>query len=306
MALPTIVASKSTRIFLHSRNVSCQSASVDGTMTMPMLEAPTFCGMAYVPGVEDGKYSIRGYWAGDDPTLEQKLSQIFEGTINPAYFVDAPYCAADYPCYGGQIKNSSVKVAAPVENVVTVDGELTLLTPDRNYSQGFGSAHRGRILYYAGDDGVTLAGGVATTYGSAVQMGRSVGGRLYVHFHLSWVPPLTDYVTISLQHSPNGTSGWATIPGAYVVVLAGAMGPGDAVLVASWSSVIEDGYWRVRFLTAGANAKQFFNLFAWAQVNTGSGTEGTFIIVQDADGTWVWDDEAADWVVRDNAASESV
>ena len=81
MAQPPIVAGKNTRIFLHSRNVSCLSASVDGTMTMPMLDAPTFCGIVRVPGLQDGKYSIRGYWGRDDPTLEEKLSQIFSGGI---------------------------------------------------------------------------------------------------------------------------------------------------------------------------------------------------------------------------------
>ena len=299
MAQPPIVAGKNTRIFLHSRNVSCLSASVDGTMTMPMLDAPTFCGIVRVPGLQDGKYSIRGYWGRDDPTLEEKLSQIFSGAISPAYFVDAPYCAADYPCYGGEIKGSTVKVATPSENVITVEGELTLQTPDRTYSQGFGPAFRGRILYYAGDGGVTFAGGVATTYGSAVTMGPSVAGKVHASFHLSWVPPLTDFVSLSVQHSANGTSGWVTFPGSTITLKAEAMGPGDGVLTANWYLVTEDPYWRVVLTHAGSNAKQFFNLFVWATVNTGAGTEGTFVIVADSDSTeWVEDTDAADWVIK--------
>lgn len=299
MALPTLVAGKNTRVFLHSRNVSCQSATVDGKMTIPMLDAPTFFGIQRVPGVEDGKYSLRGYWATDDPTLEEKLSQIFSGAISPAYFVDAPYCVADYPCYGGQIRSSAVKVAAPVEGIVTIDGELSLLTPDQTYSQGFGSAFRGRIMYYAGDAGVTFAGGVATTYGDAVYIGPSVGGQLHAHFHLSWVPPLTDFINVSVQHSANGTSGWVTFPGSTITLRAEAMGPGDGVPTAHWFLATEDPYWRVVLTRAGSNAKQFFNLFMWATVNTGAGTDGDYVIVADSDsGEWVDDTDASDWVIK--------
>ena len=299
MTPPPLVAAKNTRLFLHERNVSCHSTEVDGSMTTPTLDATTFCGVQRAMGVEEGKFTIRGYWASDDPILEERLSAIFVGTVNPAYFCYAPYCAANYPCYGGQIKGSSVKVASPVENLVTVDGELMLLTPDKNYSQGFGSVHRGRVLYYAGDDGVTLSGGAGTTNGTATQVGASIGGKLYAHFHLSWVPPLTDYVTVTLQHSANGTTGWANFTGVSIVLKAEAMGPGATVLIDEWNEVTEDAYWRVVLTRTGSNAKLFFNLYIWAQVNTGAGTEGTFVIVEDSDsGTWVTDVDSSEYVIK--------
>ncbi len=299
MTLPTIIPSKLTRVFLHSRNVSCQSAEVAGKLTYPLIDAPTFCGINRVRGIEGGEYSIRGYWATDDPTLERLLSEVFAGTISPAYFVDAPWCDVGKPCYGGEIKTSTVNVSAPTENVVAVSGDLSLVTPDRNNVQGGGSAHRGHILYYAGDDGVTLAGGAGTTNGTAVNMGRSIGGRLLVHFHLSWVPPLTDYVTVTLQHSANGTTGWANFAGVSIVVKADAMGPGDTVLVDTWNEVTEDAYWRVVLTRTGANAKLFYNLFVWAQINTGGGTEGTFVVVNDSDtDTWVDDSDSSEYVIK--------
>lgn len=295
----SLTASKNTRVFLHAINVSCQSAEVDGTMTLPMLDATTFCGIQRVPGVQDAKYMIRGYWRTEGSDLERGLSEVFDGTVVPAYFVDAPYCAADYPCYGGEIRGSAVKVASPVEGIVSIDGELTLETPDRNFSQGFGPAYRGRILYYPGDSGITLAGGSGTTNGSAVQMGRSIGGQLHAHFHLSWVPPLTDYVTVTLQHSANGTTGWTNFTGVSIVLRADAMGPGKAVLTATWNEVTEDAYWRVVLTRTGSNAKWFLNLFMWAHVNTGSGIEGTFVVVNDSDSsTWVQDDDTTDWVIK--------
>jgi hypothetical protein len=273
-------------------------------MEQALLEAKTFCGMQYAAGVQGGTYGVRGYLASDDPTLERQLSRVFNGEIVPAYFVDAPNCAADQPCYAGRIKVSTVKVASPVEGIVTVDGDLTLQTPDPTYAQGFGPAFRGRILYYAGDAGVTFAGGAGTLNGDAVTMGPSVAGMVYASFYLSWVPPLTDFVSLSVQHSANGTSGWVTFPGSTITLKAEAMGPGDGVLTASWYLVTEDPYWRVVLTRAGANAKQFFNLFVWATVNTGSGTEGSFVLVQDDDGTWVWDDESSAWVIKEHAELE--
>lgn len=299
MTLPSLVAGKNTRVFLHYRNVSCQSTEVDGKMTTPTYDAVTFCGIQRVPGVEEGKFTIRGYWATDDPTLEEMLSAVFSGSISPAYFVDAPYCAVDYPCYGGQIKTSSVKIASPVEGIVTIDGELSLTTPDRTYSQGFGPSYRGRIMYYPGDSGITLDGGSGTTNGSAVYVGPSIAGQLHAHFHLSWVPPLTDFVNIVVQHSANGTSGWVTFPGSTITMSAEAMGPGASVLTAHWFLATEDPYWRVILTRSGSNAKQFFNLFVWATVNTGAGTEGDYVMVADSDsGEWVEDTDASDWVIK--------
>ena len=299
MTAPVIVPGKNTRAMLHARNVSCQSASVDATLSHPLLEAAAFCGMLYARGVETGDMAIRGYWATDDPTLEDQLTRAFDGTTAPAYFAFAPWCVAGKPCYGGEIKSSSVKVTAPTENIVTVDGELSLVTPDRDISQGHGSVHRGFVLYYAGDDGVTLAGGAGTTNGDAVNVGTSIGGRLLVHYHLSWVPPLTDYVTIKVQHSANGATGWADFTGASVVVRAETMGPGDNVVTVSWSEVTENVYWRVVLTRTGSNAKQFFNLFAWAQLNSGAGTLGDFVIVDDADsGGWVTDPDTSAYVIK--------
>lgn len=299
MTAPTIVAGKLSRAMIHARNVSCQSASVDAALSNPLLSAAAFCGMLYARGVESGNMTIRGYWATDDPTLEDQLTRAFNGTITPAYFAFAPWCAAGKPCYGGEIKTSSVKVASPAENIVTVDGELSLVTPDADISQGHGSVHRGFVMYYAGDDGVTLAGGAGTTNGDAVQVGASIGGRLLVHYHLSWVPPLTDYVTIKVQHSANGTTGWADFAGASVVVRAETSGPGDNVVTVSWSEVTEDAYWRVVLTRTGSNAKWFHNLFAWAQLNNGAGTLGDFVIVADDDtGGWVDDTDSSDWVIK--------
>lgn len=299
MTAPVIVPGRLTRAMLHARNVSCESASVDATLSNPLLEATAFCGKLYARGVETGEMAIRGYWATDDPTLEDQLTRVFNGTVVPAYFAFAPWASAGKPCYGGEIKSSSVKVGAPADNIVTVDGEMSLVTPNRGYSQGHGSEHRGLVMYYAGDDGVTFAGGVATTYGDAVNVGRSVGGRLLVHFHLSWVPPLTDYVSVSVQHSANGTSGWVTFPGSTVTLRADTMEPGDSVVTAGWSLASEDAYWRVALTRAGSNAKQFWNLFAWVQWNNGAGGLGDFVIVQDGDGgEWVNDTEAADWVIK--------
>ena len=129
-------------------------------------------------------------------------------------------------------------------------------------------------------------------------MGASIGGRLLVHFHLSWVPPLTDYVTIKVQHSANGTTGWADFVGASVVVRAATSGPGDSVATVFWSEVTEDAYWRVVLTRTGSNAKQFFNLFAWAQLNNGAGTLGDFVIVDDPDtDTWVVDPDSTEYVI---------
>ena len=299
MTAPIITPGKLTRAMLHSRNVSCQSASVDANLSNPLLEATAFCGKLYARGVEAGDITIRGYWASNDPTLEAQLTKVFGGTISPAYFVVAPWSVAGKPCYGGEIKTSTVTVAAPAENIVTVDGELSLVTPDADVSQGHGSVHRGVVMYYAGDDGVTLAGGSGTTNGDAVNVGASVGGRLLVHYYLSWVPPLTDTVTIKVQHSANGTTGWADFTGASVVVRAETMGPGDNVVTVSWSEVTEDAYWRVVLTRAGSNAKLFYNLFAWAQWGNGAGTLGDFVLVDDASsGEWVTDVDTSGYVIK--------
>jgi hypothetical protein len=224
---------------------------------------------------------------------------VFAGTISPAHFVDAPHCVVGNPCYGGRIKTSTVNVSSPAEGVVTVSGELSLITPDRDNVQGDGSAFRGRILYYGGDSGVTLAGGAGTTNGTAVNMGRSIGGRLSVHFYLSWVPPLTDYVTVTLQHSANGTTGWTNFADVSIVVKADARGPGDTVLVDTWNEITEDPYWRVVLTRTGSNTKLFYNLFIWAQINTGGGAEGTFVMVNDSDtDTWVDDSDSSEYVIK--------
>jgi len=299
MTAPIITPGKLTRAMLHSRNVSCESASVDANMSNPLLEAVAFCGRLYARGVETGEITIRGYWATDDPTLESQLHKIFNGTITPAYFVVAPWAVAGKPCYGGEILNSTVKVMAPAENVVTVDGEMSLVTPDADVSQGHGSIHRGMVMYYAGDSGVTLAGGSGTTNGDAVNVGSSIGGRLLVHYYLSWVPPLTDTVTVKVQHSANGTTGWTDFTGASVVVRAETMGPGDNVVTVEWSEATEHAYWRVVLTRAGSNAKLFFNLFAWCQWNNGAGTLGDYVIVDDVDtGGWVTDVDTSEYVIE--------
>lgn len=299
MTAPIITPGKLTRAMMHSRNVSCESASVDTNLSNPLLEATAFCGRLYARGVETGDITIRGYWASDDPTLESQLHKVFEGIITPAYFVVAPWCAAGKPCYGGEIKSSSVKVTAPAENIVTVDGEMSLVTPDPDVSQGHGSVHRGMVMYYAGDAGVTLAGGSGTTNGDAVNVGSSIGGRLLVHYYLSWVPPLTDTVTIKVQHSANGTTGWTDFTGASVVVKAETMGPGDNVVTVEWSEITEDAYWRVVLTRAGSNAKLFYNLFAWVQWNNGAGALGDFVIVEDSDSeSWVTDVDSSDYVIE--------
>jgi len=299
MTAPIITPGKLTRAMLHSRNVSCESASVDANLSNPLLEATAFCGKLYARGVETGDVTIRGYWASDDPTLEAQLTKVFNGTITPAYFVMAPWGVAGKPCYGGEIKSSTVKVTAPAENIVTVEGEMSLVTPNPNNSQGHGSIHRGMVAYYAGDAGVTLAGGAGTTNGDAITVGASVGGRLLVHYYLSWVPPLTDTVTVKVQHSANGTTGWADFTGASVVVRAETMGPGDNVVTVSWSEVTEDAYWRVVLTRAGSNAKQFFNLFAWVQWNNGAGPLGDFVVVDDVDsGSWVTDPDTSGYVIE--------
>lgn len=298
MTAPIITPGKLARAMLHGRNVSCQSASVDATFANPLLSAASFCGMLYARGVETGDMSIRGYWATDDPTLEDQLTKMFNGTTAPAYFALAPWCATGKPCYGGEIKSSSVKVASPAENIVTVDGELSLVTPDPNYSQGHGSVHRGMVMYYPGDSGVTLAGGSGTTNGDACNVGRTIGGRLLVHYHLSWVPPLTDFVNVAVQHSANGTTGWVTFSGSTVTLRAETMGPGDGVLTASWSLASEDAYWRVVLTRSGSNAKQFFNLVAWVQYNNGAGRLGEYNIVDDPDtDAWVTDPDSTEYVV---------
>lgn len=298
MTAPIITPGKLARAMIHARNVSCQSASVDAALSNPLLEATAFCGKLYARGVETGSMTIRGYWASDDPTLEDQLTRVFNGTISPAYFMFAPWCVAGKPCYGGEIKTSSVKVAAPAENIVTVDGELSLVTPNPNYSQGHGSVHRGMVMYYPGDSGITFAGGSGATNGDACNVGRTIGGRLLVHYHLSWVPPVSDYVTIKVQHSANGTTGWVDFTGASVVVRAETMGPGDGVVTVSWSATTEDAYWRVVLTRTGSNAKQFFNLAAWVQYNNGAGTLGEYNIVDDPDtDAWVTDPDSTEYVV---------
>lgn len=299
MTAPIITPGKLARVMLHSRNVSCESASVDANLSNPLLDATAFCGKLYARGVETGNVTIRGYWAASDPTLETQLHMVFNGSITPAYFAVAPHAIAGNPCYGGEIKGSTVKVTAQAENIVTVDGELSLVTPNASASQGHGSVHRGVVLYYAGDSGVTLGGGAGTTNGTAVNIGRSIGGRLLVHYYLSWVPPLTDYVTVKVQHSANGTTGWTDFTGASVVVRAETMGPGDNVVTVSWNEVAEDAYWRVVLTRTGSNAKLFYNLFAWAQWNNGAGTLGDFAIVADPDTDgWVTDVDSSDYVVK--------
>lgn len=288
MALPTLTPGKLTRLWLHYQRVSNETSGSELRLSVNVLEGAVYEGGRVLQlGEDNSRVDLKGYLTGDQ-NLETRLYDCLNTTA-ARYYAEAPDASvAGNPVYGGLIQANEVKITNPTVGLVAIDGTLMLKTPDSRYVSG--NPYRGRMMYNA--HVVFPAGTIAAVNGPAINMGSSIGGMVYGHYSLLWVPA-GNSITIKVQHSADGATGWTDFAGATATLTAETNGPGLGVAVIAWQETTTDAYWRVVLTPAGLAGKTL-DLMTWGQYNDGRGLrnfqESGYELVEDSLMEWVLDD----------------
>lgn len=206
------------RVFINELDVSGDTAEVSVETTVEEYEAATLTSEIadYSPGINSGQININGYFNGVEDGFEDSFRQALGSATNLvmmlADFQNLP-CPA-YVCENAY--NLNMVWTMPVDGLITIDGAFKAKR----------GVKRGKLLQYK----TTYS---STGLGTSLQLvGVTSGmpGKAYVVVH-SVGGTQTTPITLKVQSSANGTSGWSdkasfsfAAPGAQAIEVASPTG----------------------------------------------------------------------------------
>lgn len=197
------VHGKDTSVLVNGFDLSRFFNNVDISGEVDAIETTTFQsgGKTYVAGQRDGKASLSGYWEANPlaPTpdkVDDVLNALIGEAAPPAVMTTSPLGAgsAGLSCSLWSALTSKYSVASPFNGVVSCMAEQT----------GDGGIYAGIFL-------ASLASRSATA-SSAAQNGLAATTKGAVaHLHVTALAGTTPSVTVIVEDSADGATGWAQI-----------------------------------------------------------------------------------------------
>jgi hypothetical protein len=184
------------RVFLNELDISGDTAEVTLDTTVEEYEAATLTSFIadYSPGINSGEIGINGYLNGVEDGFEDKLRGAL-ATSGQVVAMLLDYTSLPAPAYVCENSHeNNLTWASPVDGLITMEGTFKAKR----------GVKRGKLLEFKS---VRSATGI----GSAVQLpGALVGmsGKAFVFLHAVGGTQTTP-VTLKVQSSANGTTGWA-------------------------------------------------------------------------------------------------
>ena len=191
------LAGNKARILLSGVDLSCVTSTLNIEQTTGEYDASTLCSetMEYRPGMSQGGISIDGYFDGVEDAEEKAL---YDALSSNTKIVGAILDYTALPSTAYVIENASnlgLTHTSPTDGLITMNGSF----------KGREGMRRGKVLYYK-------LNRTATGQATAVQnVGVTTAdtGRIFV-FLTDWTGTRSGNITMDVQTSANGTSGWST------------------------------------------------------------------------------------------------
>ncbi len=193
----TALAGNKARILVSGVDLSCVTSTLNIEQNTGEYDASTLCSNVteYRPGMSQGGISIDGYFHGVEAGEEEALyNALNSNTKIVAGILD--YTAL--PCTAYVIENASnlgLTHTSPTDGLITMNGSF----------KGREGMRRGKVLYYKLNKTST---GQATAIQN-VGVTTASTGRIFV-FLTDWTGTRSGNITLDVQTSANGTSGWST------------------------------------------------------------------------------------------------
>lgn len=129
VANPNFRHGKLTRIFLGGKDASPFLNSAEVSQSTETKESSAFGTTAktYIPGIREGTMSIGGMYDGTIGALDELMSSLH--TTDPTYACTLFYdggIAVGRACRLAEVRQTSYDASSPVDDIVTVSGELQI------------------------------------------------------------------------------------------------------------------------------------------------------------------------------------
>lgn len=192
----TAVAGNRARILCDGVNLSCVTSTLNIEQTTGEYDATTLCSdvVEYRPGMSQGGISIDGYFHGVEAAEEEAL---YLALGSPTKIVAGILDYTALPCSAYVIENASnlgMVWSAPTDGLITMNGSF----------KGREGMKRGRALFY----NVTRSTPGQLTAVQNTDVESTDTGRIFV-FLTDWTGTRTSAITLDVQTSANGTTGWS-------------------------------------------------------------------------------------------------
>lgn len=193
----TALAGNKARIILSGVDLSCATSKLAVEQTVGEYDSTNLCSdvMEYRPGMSQGGITIDGYFSGVEEGEEKALYDALNSTskIVAAIF---DYTALPCPAYViEKASNLGLTHSSPTDGLITMNGNF----------KGKEGVRRGKVLFYKTTRSVT---GLATAVQNTDITGLS-SGKVFC-FLTNWAGTRTGNITLNVQTSANGTTGWST------------------------------------------------------------------------------------------------
>lgn len=191
------IAGNKARILMDSVNLSCITATLDIEQSVVEYDNTTLCStaMEYLPGYSQGSIGVNGYFEGVETGEESRLYAAL-GAKDKTVAAILDYTLLPAPAY--VIENASnlgMTWGSPTDGLITMNGSF----------KGDVGMRRGRVIAYdvtrnaIGNTTAVQLPGVITT-----STGRVFG------FLTAFAGTRTTPITLTVQTSANGTTGWTS------------------------------------------------------------------------------------------------
>lgn len=189
------LAGNKARIFIDNVDLSGVTSQLDVETSTGEYDATVLTStvMEYRPGLNEGSISINGFFDGVDGGTEEALYNALAAASKTvvAIFDYTTLPAPAYTCEGAS--NMGLTWSSPTDGLITINGSF----------KGSGGIKRSKMSHY--NTLRTSTGLLSATQIVGTQTTST--GRITVVFH-SYTGTLTGNVTMAVQSSANGTSGW--------------------------------------------------------------------------------------------------
>lgn len=199
------VHGRNTGVIVNEHDLSRFFKSVEISGEAELVDTTTFTAPAktYIPGYRDGKASLDGLFGSKDPAqvndpkeVDDVLQPILGDDANTQLVLIAQegLDAIGKTASIFQAKSSKYSVKAPYNGVVSVMSEL----------QADGGINVGVLLAHK-------AIRTATGSGAAYDLGAATTGGLVAQLHLFAISGAGANITVTIEDSADGATGWALI-----------------------------------------------------------------------------------------------
>jgi hypothetical protein len=186
------------RLFLEGNDLSCITTELTVEATTGEYEAITLCSEMgeYVPGINNGTIGLNGYFKGANiATGEETHLYAALGATTKSVAAIFDYTTLPAPAYTLQnASNVNLTYTAPMDGLIAMNGSF----------KGKEGMKRGLLTHYkvtkttaTQGTAVQIPGTLVSSTGKAFVFIQGIGGTR------------TTPITVTLESSANGTTGWA-------------------------------------------------------------------------------------------------